>query len=87
MTKENNIRAILETNFSGFKEEIINSAVDRLMEITEKVRHGRWITLKGYSNILLCSECNTSYEKKEFAIAPNYCPNCGALMDKEENDG
>lgn len=53
-------------------------------EDVEKVRHGRWITPKGYSNMLLCSECDTPYEKKEFEITPNYCPRCGAKMDEVE---
>ena len=47
-------------------------------------RRGKWKTLKGYPNILLCSECDTPYEKKEFAITPNYCYNCGARMVNED---
>lgn len=49
-----------------------------------EVTHGRWlpvpssdmVTGKAYS----CSEC----EKMRFgSFKPNYCPNCGAKMDKE----
>lgn len=51
----------------------------------EPVKHGRWETPKGYPNVLLCSECNTPYEKKEFVATQNYCPNCGAqMMDEVE---
>lgn len=39
MTKENNIRAILETNFAGFREDIIESAVKMIMGL--EARHGQ----------------------------------------------
>lgn len=54
-----------------------------LARLPSEERRGRWKTLKGYSNVLLCSECDTPYEKKEFAITPNYCYNCGARMINE----
>lgn len=50
----------------------------------DPIKHGRWETPKGYPNVLLCSECNTPYEKKEFVATPNYCPNCGVRMDEVE---
>jgi len=31
-----------------------------------------------------CSECGELHETGY--LAHNYCPNCGARMDKEEND-
>ena len=42
------------------------------------VRHGRWIDC---SNGWMCSECeqDNTYDKP-------YCPNCGALMDKEKDN-
>ena len=39
MTKEDNIRAILETHFTWFREDIIESAVKMIMDVTEE-RHG-----------------------------------------------
>lgn len=33
MTYEENVRAILETNFAGYKEEVIENAVKRNMDI------------------------------------------------------
>ena len=33
MTYEENVRAILETNFAGYKEEVIENAVKRIMDI------------------------------------------------------
>lgn len=35
MTKEQNVRAILECNFAGFREDLIDIAVDRIMDLTE----------------------------------------------------
>ena len=39
MTTEQNIRAILECNFAGFKEEIIDSACNRILEQEPKTGH------------------------------------------------
>ena len=47
----------------------------------EPVRHGRWIAdlTNPYGMRYICSECDV---KRRFRS--NYCPNCGAKMDKEE---
>lgn len=42
-----------------------------------EVRHGRWIWKGHY---LICSECDHESDRT------NYCPNCGAKMDGEENE-
>lgn len=44
MTKEDNIRAVLETHFTGFREDIIESAVKMIMDVTEE-RHGMTIII------------------------------------------
>lgn len=51
----------------------------------EPVRHGRWIDASG---MILCSECGDSWgtETEEMVRSFNYCPNCGAKMDVEEQD-
>lgn len=50
-------------------------------------RHGRWMTCKPYNpefNGYKCSECGARYQ----GFSPdNYCPNCGAKMDKEVDNG
>ena len=47
----------------------------------EPVRHGRW---KRYSTtMMICSLCGKHTARHKF----NYCPNCGAKMQGEENDG
>ena len=40
-----------------------------------EVRYGRWIKYKYFDK---CSECYTTV-----ILRYNYCPNCGARMDKE----
>ena len=40
------------------------------------VRHGKWEVTPVY---IKCSECGESFP----LIPQNYCPNCGARMDKE----
>lgn len=87
MTKENNIRAILETNFAGFREDIIESAVKMIMGL--EARHGQWIDCGLYSSHLLhheweCSSCHGHVIDigRPWYV---YCPNCGAKMRNEED--
>jgi len=47
---------------------------------TEPVEHGRWIRWAG-SDTKYCSVCG-AYED----LALDYCPNCGARMDGDDND-
>ena len=58
-----------------------------------EVRHGRWDGEgDGYADgeividVWYCSECGYCIDDgtDDPNILPNYCPNCGALMDKEE---
>ena len=50
-----------------------------------EVVHGRWLdggeTLFGTQKNYICSNCHTHTGIVKF----NYCPNCGAKMDKTEN--
>ena len=57
------------------------------------VRHGQWDGEgDGYADgeividVWYCSECGYCIDDgtDDPNILPNYCPNCGALMDKEE---
>ena len=53
------------------------------------VRHGRWLTTDAYPHHLYCSVCYKTYVKNakwvnELDLPTNYCPNCGARMDKED---
>ena len=57
------------------------------------VRHGRWVEIKGmappeYHGKHRCSLCYArALERKMHEELSNYCPNCGAKMDLEENNG
>lgn len=49
----------------------------------ESVRHGRWgKTQGGFWEFAPCSLCGE--KTPTVGIAPNYCPNCGAKMDLED---
>lgn len=52
------------------------------------VRRGRWVSVQ-HKLARVCSVCNRD-EPYKFADVDadvyNYCPNCGAKMDKEETD-
>lgn len=79
MTKEDNIRAILETHFTGFKEEIIDSAVNSLMWVTNS-GIGRWKHIG--VGLYECSRC---YHKPWYSgsiYSIHYCPNCGSRNDE-----
>ena len=54
-----------------------------------EVRHGRWLTTDAYPHHLYCSVCYKTYAKNakwvnELDLPTNYCPSCGARMDKED---
>lgn len=51
-----------------------------------EVRHGRWNVVEALSDdIQTAGECNICGENINwFGKLPNYCPNCGARMDKED---
>mgnify|MGYP003529198571 CR=1 FL=1 len=54
----------------------------------QPVKHGKWKHVAGMNS--KCSVCSHYFPVTEFDSRPfdiNYCPNCGAKMDLEENDG
>ena len=50
------------------------------------VRHGRWVTHSDRPDSLICSVCKCGFDMWKHD-PHNYCPNCGADMRKEKNDG
>ena len=85
MTYKENIKAILECYFSGFKEEIIDSASDRILEQPSKTGH--WITTRTWEHDgeLYCDRCGFTHLFIDKHTAQyNYCPNCGARMEVDE---
>lgn len=47
------------------------------------VRHGRWGTNSDRPDSLICSVCNCGFDMWKHD-PHNYCPNCGAKMDGED---
>ncbi len=53
----------------------------------EPVKHGKWKHVPGMNS--KCSECGRYFPVREFESRPfdiNYCPNCGAKMEEEDDD-
>ena len=72
------IHSIIErTSTFAFIRDGMHEQVDSLpaADVVE-VRHARWIKHEGYD------ECEACHAKAIYG--GNYCPSCGALMDKED---
>ena len=55
----------------------------------EPIKHGRWevVYFDNIPTLAYCSRCDQTLRfTRENEKTPNYCPNCGAKMDGEEND-
>ena len=48
----------------------------------DPVKHGHWIKSLDHYDRYMCSACGHLTNTE----SDNYCSNCGALMDEEEND-
>lgn len=65
------------------RQKLFDSIVDSQPTVdAEPVRHGKWIDRNGaivapFWERYECSECGARSDNS------NYCPNCGARMDKE----
>ena len=80
MTTRENIKAILECNFSGFRDEYIEFATNKIMEIIDKRQPGKWITdINPY--LVFCNNCMRSNGNRQ----DNFCPCCGAYMRGDNN--
>lgn len=63
-----------------YKGRPIRRVIDEAPTIDAiEVVHGKWVTTGGnqYTIFRRCSICCAMYD-----FTPNYCPNCGAKMDK-----
>lgn len=86
---------------AGIEAETLHSVADELVDFptaeVAPVRHGRW---EGYSHSIYCGidadgepvyrdgvvyYCSNPKCRRKTVIKENYCPNCGARMDGEEN--
>ena len=66
-------------------ETVKNLCVDVIKENKElkPVVHGHWELRKGFNKLQRCSACG--YEYNDLIECDNYCGNCGAKMDGEED--
>lgn len=64
-------------------ESVIEYAKNLPAADVAEVRHGRWIDYAEGGK--QCTACKGVFWHGEYnPIEPNYCPNCGARMDKED---
>lgn len=71
---------------------LYNSTVLKLIKIepaadVQEVKHGKWELIDECANEgVYCSNCHKKVYRAKYAnqkVKSNYCPNCGAKMDKE----
>ena len=75
----NEDKQICAGQLTTFTEAILRVKEASAADVAE-VRHGRWLCVDtDTEQFFLCNRC----KKKEYWES-NYCPNCGAKMDKEE---
>lgn len=93
-------RAALLNSLSGAKtvEEIFAAIQAAPAEDVEPVRRGRWehyehrepqydiMGVKTWAEAYKCSNCGFIHTVIEDFGHYAFCPNCGAIMDKEENE-
>lgn len=80
---------ISDGEYCGYCTEDVSLNSIPAADVVE-VRHGRWLTTDAYPHHLYCSVCYKTYAKNakwvnELDLPTNYCPNCGARMDKEDD--
>lgn len=75
-----------EINHIFKRQELFKAvrAVVNTCPTNDPVKHGRWVVYPTLVSFLRCSQCRNGVgwndDKK-----PNYCPNCGAKMDGNQN--
>ena len=85
-------KVMMETNPYGKPTIDYNSGlkvlewIDRAPTVdAAPVRHGQWETNSDRPDTLICSVCKCGFDMWKHD-PHNFCPNCGAKMDKEENE-
>lgn len=75
---------------NGAKHRCIDATLIHEIPPVEPVRHGRWevIFWDNIPKIAQCSECGEGliFTKKDYPLRhiSNYCPNCGAKMEVDD---
>ena len=63
---------------SGYRKAIVQVEHAPTIE-AEPVKHGEWVSLEADIGLFACSNCGHKILRAEC----NYCPKCGAKMDKK----
>jgi len=96
ISREDAIKAVYGmTRYTGIDEapyEYAEHVIADLPPVTSGRHKGRWIECDGYDGDTYydCSECGESWttiEGTPWDNGMNYCPNCGAKMESEVNNG
>ena len=69
------------------RQEFVNLLENAPTAEVVEVRHGRWILERepdGTPYCFHCSVCDDDFRYIGIMAATDYCPNCGARMDKED---
>lgn len=67
-------------------DDMLSEVLDAPAADVEPVRHGRWGKKQGgFWEFAACSLCGE--KTPTVGIIPNFCPNCGAKMDLEGENG
>lgn len=75
-------QAILGRKIKYTVGEVRSALAKRPTVETEPVKHGQWIEVAVGDCCYRCSECGFIRDAYLLDVG-NYCPNCGAKMDKE----
>ena len=70
--------------FDDLKRDAIHVAIEALQ--AEPVKHGEWVESEISNELYNCSNCGGacwSYDYERTIVKSNFCPNCGAKMDKD----
>ena len=82
-----NAQIITDGENCGYCTEDVNLGSIPAADVAE-VRHGRWILERepdGTPYCFHCSVCDNDFHHIGIMTATDYCPNCGARMDEEDN--
>lgn len=87
LTYEQNVKAILECIFAGYKDELIDIACRMICTLKDteeqKLKIGHWI-YDEKSDLSKCSICSAYCPHDELGrIETHYCSCCGAKMESE----
>lgn len=74
---------IVSPDVAKYTNGVLNFIANASTIEAEPVRHGRWVK-RGQD--IFCSECDeeSGYTWAGASRYSDYCPNCGAKMDKED---